>query len=68
MRRNAKTDLSGGVYADEMQIKAPDWGMLFLVKGISLGQWLGNAHGEWLLAAILGWQLLLARPSFARFR
>jgi hypothetical protein len=27
MRRNAKTDLSGGVYADEMQKKAPDRGM-----------------------------------------
>jgi hypothetical protein len=28
MRRNAQTDLSGGVYADEMQVKAPDWGFL----------------------------------------
>ena len=28
MRRNAKTDLSSGVYADEVQLKAPDWGIL----------------------------------------
>lgn len=28
MRRNAKMDLSSGVYADEVQLKAPDWGIL----------------------------------------